>query len=218
MTEILLGYSFAYLYLLFVILGMGAVKKVFRLNIEISRKITHILIGFTWLILYRFLTGTIHMVIVPLTFIVINFFSYKFKIFKAFEREDEGKNHFGTVYYAVSMTALSIVSLLYPKALIPYGISVFCLSFGDGFAAIFGHSVKRHNIHITKEKTLIGSIACTVGAGIGIVLFMTIIPIEISPFQIIVLSLSTGLLELVGNGLDNFSITFGITLLSLLLV
>ncbi|MCQ2441191.1 MAG: hypothetical protein MJ076_04785 [Clostridia bacterium] len=218
MSNILLGYIFSYLYLFLLILVMSIIKKLFHINVEISRKILHLLIGFTWLILYRYLANTIHIVIVPLTFIIINYFSYKFKLFKVFEREDDNNNHLGTIFYAVSMTVLSIFSLIYSKSLIPYGIAVFCLSFGDGFAAIFGYSIKQKNIQITKEKTLVGSIACVIGAGIGILLFKAILSIDISFLSIIILSISTGVLELVGNGFDNFSITFGVTLLSLILI
>lgn len=218
MSPILLGYIFSYLYLFAVIFGTNILKKVFNMNIEISRKIVHILVGFIWLILYKYLANTIHIVIIPLTVIALNFCSYKFKLFKVFERDDDNKNHLGTVYYAISMTILSIISLIFPKMLIPYGISVFCLSFGDGFAAIFGCSVKHKNIHIMKEKTLVGSIACIIGAAIGILLIKLILSIDISFLELIILSISTGVLELVGSGFDNFSITFGIALLSRIII
>jgi len=39
---------------------------------------------------------------------------------------------------------------------------------------------------------------------------MLIIPVELSAWQVVVLGVASGLLELVGKGLDNFSIPFGV--------
>lgn len=216
--NIILGYILSYGYLFFVILGIGILKKATNISTEISRKIIHILIGFTWIILYNYLRGTVHFIIIPLSFIIINALSYKFKIFKMYERESNEKNHFGTIYYAIAMTIMAILSYLYEPLLLPYGLSVFVLSFGDGVAAILGSSIKKHNPKITKEKSLIGTMACIVFSGFGVVLFGLLFNINLSFSYIILIAVTAGLLELVGNGLDNFSVTFGVMFISYLII
>ena len=203
------GYLLSYAYLFGVILVIGAFQKIFRFDVEISRKIIHFLIGFVWLILYKYHAGTWHFLVVPFSFVVINYASYKLKIFKMFEREDE-KNHYGTVFYAISMTVMSGVSLIFPQTLLPYGIAVFCLSFGDAAAALCGKYIRKGNRMITKEKSLFGTLGAIVFSVLGIYLFLLILPAPLQFWQILLLAVASGLLELAGNGLDNFSLPFGV--------
>jgi phytol kinase len=212
---ILSGYIFSYVYLFGVILLIGALQKLFRFDVEISRKVIHFFIGFVWLILYRYHAGTWHFLVVPFSFIVINYASYKLKIFKMFEREDE-KNHYGTIFYAISMTVMSGVSLIWPQTLIPYGIAVFCLSFGDAAAALCGGYIRKGNRMITKEKSLYGTLGAIVFSVLGIFLFLLILPTPLQLWQILLLGVATGLLELAGKGLDNFTLPFGILALATL--
>lgn len=212
---ILTGYLLAYVYLFGVILLIGALQKIFRFELEISRKVIHFFIGFVWLTLHRYHAGTWHFLVVPFSFVVINYASYKLKIFKMFEREDE-KNHYGTVFYAISMTAMSALSLIWPQTLIPYGLAVFCLSFGDAAAALCGSYIRKGNRMVTKEKSLYGTLGAIVFSIVGIFLFIRIIPVPLRLWQILVLGIVSGLLELVGKGLDNFSLPFGVMLLATL--
>ena len=206
---ILSGYLLSYAYLFGVILLIGALQKLVSFDVEISRKLIHFFIGFVWLILYKYHAGTWHFLVVPFSFVVINYASYKLKIFKMFEREDE-KNHYGTVFYAISMTVMSAVSLIWPQTLLPYGISVFCLSFGDAAAALCGKYIRKGNRMLTKEKSLFGTLGAMVFSVIGIYLFLLIFPLPLAFWQILLLGIAAGLLELAGNGLDNFTMTFGI--------
>lgn len=210
---ILNGYLFSYVYLFGVILLIGALQKLFRFDVEISRKVIHFFIGFVWLILYRYHAGTWHFLVVPISFILINYASYKLKIFKMFEREDE-KNHYGTIFYAISMTVMSGVSLIWPQTLIPYGIAVFCLSFGDAAAALCGSYIKKGNRMITKEKSLFGTLGAIVFSVVGILLFQLILPAPLELWQVLVLGVASGLLELAGKGMDNFSLPFGVLALA----
>ncbi len=212
--NIAIGYCLSYGYLFFVIFGIGTLKKILKFSTETSRKLIHILIGFTWIILYNYLKNTIHFIIIPLSFIIINALSYKFKIFKMYERESNKKNHYGTIYYAIAMTIMATLSFFNEQLLLPYGLSVFVLSFGDGAAALFGTAIKKHNPKITKEKSLIGTLACIIFSGLGMILFEQILNINISTSCVALISVITGILELVGYGLDNFSVTLGVMFLS----
>lgn len=212
---ILTGYLLSYAYLFGVILFIGALQKLFRFDVEISRKVIHFFIGFVWLILHRFHAGTWHFLVVPFSFIVINYASFKLKIFKMFEREDE-KNHYGTVFYAISMTVMSGISLIWPQTLIPYGIAVFCLSFGDAAAALCGGYIRKGNRMITKEKSLFGTLGAIVFSTLGIFLFLLILPAPLQLWQILLLGIASGLLELAGKGMDNFTLPFGVLALATL--
>jgi dolichol kinase len=107
-------------------------------------------------------------------------------------------------------------ALLFPSTIMETGIATFVLCFGDGLAALIGSNA-RHKIFIRKGKSLNGTIACFVGAAFGLVLFSLLMTYKITPLVILVLSAETAVLELVGCGLDNFSILYGVYLTACLL-
>ncbi len=216
--DILHGYLFSYTYLFATILLIGLIQKIIKFDIEISRKVIHIFVGMTWLILQKYLEGTWHIVIVPLSFVIINALSYKYKIFKMYERADGSGNHFGTVYYAVSMTVMAVISLFIPKLMLPFGIACFSLSFGDGAAALAGSLIKKKKIMITREKSLAGTMMCAIFAALGIALLSCFVSLPLKWTEIVLLGVLTAVLELVGKGLDNFSIPFGVMAASALLL
>jgi dolichol kinase len=149
------------------------------------------------------------------SFIIINALSIKYKFFAGMEREGE-KASLGTVYYAAAITVLMAISLVFEETLIPSGIAVFALSFGDGFAAIAGHYLGKNSPRITKNKSLVGSVACFVFAIAGVYILSLFVPIELSFAQVAIIGAATAVLELAGWGLDNFTISFGIVALATL--
>ena len=214
--DFLIGYLIGYGFLFAVILGIGALYKTLRFSSELARKLIHVTICFTWLVLYRFFAGSWQILVMPVSFIVINALSIKYKFFAGMEREGE-KASLGTVYYAAAITVLMAISLVFKETLIPSGIAVFALSFGDGFAAIAGHYLGKNSPRITKNKTLVGTAACFVFTVIGIYILSIFVPVELALYEVLVIAAATSALELVGHGLDNFSITIGVMLLSTLM-
>lgn len=212
-----LGYFVCYVYLFAVIFGVGMLQKIFQFSIETSRKIIHTLIVFTWIFLYHFFWKDWQIVIVPITFIIINALSYRFKLFKMIEREDSTNNHMGTIYFSIGITGLMILALLLPSTIMATGIATFAICFGDGPAALIGAKAKR-KVHIRPDKTLQGTAACFVGACVGLLLFVFIMPVDIPIWAILTLSFATALFELVGKGLDNFSILFGVYLIASIMI
>lgn len=209
----MIGYFVCYAYLFAVIFGVGLLQTQFHFSIETSRKIIHTLIVFTWVFLYLFFWDRWQIIIVPISFIIINALSYKFKLFKMIERTDESNNHLGTVYFSVGITGLMLLALIWPKTIMATGIATFALCFGDGPAAIFG-SISKKKVYLCNGKTLQGSIACFGGTLLGLYVFALVMSYHL-PFGIaVILSAATALLELVGNGLDNFSILFGVYTIS----
>ena len=215
-------YIVGYGYLAVVFLVVMLAGKLFRLSVEVSRKIAHILIGFTWVILYYgFITNEnalwFEVLVMPVTFILVNYLSYRYKIFTFIEREGE-KNHPGTVYYAIAMTVLMTLTIFFPATVIPSGIAVFCLSFGDGAASLIGSFFGKYGPRITKTKSLIGSLACAVGAIAGVYLMMLFVPFSLPFYAVVIIGVTTAACELVGYGMDNFAIVFGVTAISTLLM
>ena len=213
--DFLFGYLIGYGFLFAIILGVGALYKKIGFSSELARKLIHVLICFTWIVLYRFFRGSWQILVMPISFVIINALSMKYKFFSGMEREDE-KNTPGTVYYALAITILMGLSLIFPETLIPSGVAVFSLSFGDGFAAIAGHYLGKYSKRITKNKSLIGSAACFVFTIIGVCILDLIVPTGLTLLQIAAIGLAATVLELVGFGLDNFTITLGVTALATL--
>lgn len=207
--NVVLGYLGSYIYLFGVILGITFLQRLLKFSTELSRKMIHILIGATWLILYHAFWPNKQILIVPISFIIINALSYKFKLFSAIERDDDHDNHLGTIYFSIAITILFMMALYWPKTIMASGIAVFCLCFGDGFAAIAGTMASRP-IRITPSKSIQGTLACMLASFFGMLLFSWIMHYPMPIFACVILAIACGLLELVGNGLDNFSITFGI--------
>lgn len=132
---------------------------------EASRKYIHIMLSNWWIIAMVFFDNVIVASILPALFVVINWASYKFNIIKAMERDEEEKDGLGTVYYAVTLLILSILTFgkfieykgIYGPLIGLAGVAV--MGYGDGFAAICGKTIKSPSYKIgTSTKTLAGSL------------------------------------------------------------
>lgn len=201
---VFIGYTSIFLYAFFLIFVLGDFLQK-KINLETSRKIIHILLFGVWVLIDLFLKNSIHQIIVPVIFLILNALSYKYKFYKGIERT-EG-NHLGTVYFAIAITVILTTVYFIPELYYYAGISIVCLTIGDGFAALIGYNVKSSKI--LKNKSVAGFIACFLTIVIGLLIFKFIYFPELSLFTIFVISIVSAILELVDYGLDNFSITFG---------
>ena len=133
------------------------------------------------------------------------------------ERESDEGNHKGTIYFAIAISALMGFALLFPSTIMHTGIAVFCLCFGDGFAALFGTMFKKR-IMLRKSKSLQGTIACFMGTIVGLMIFSLSANYAIPWYGYLALAGATSALELIEHGLDNFSITVGTYMLAVVLL
>ena len=80
------GYIYTYLYI-FLVLGVASLlyKKG---NGGITRKIIHIGVSFYYVFFYKYFGTSIHIIIVPITFIILNYISYKKNILKSMEEDN----------------------------------------------------------------------------------------------------------------------------------
>ena len=155
--RIVWGYVLTYGWVFFLLGISTLLQKAFHASGEVTRKVVHIGCGFAWFIMTVCFGCTWHLLIPPVTFIAMNYLSYKKGLFSAMERG--GKSSPGTVYYPIGMTLMAAYYVFADERfLLPYGIALMCLSLGDGFAPIFG-GIQKGNRKLVGGKTLYGSLA-----------------------------------------------------------
>ena len=210
---ILKGYLLSLIYGLFCIAASVIAHKLGLRSIY-ARKITHILIGFEWVILSQCFGQSIHFVIVCLAFTALVSAIYMFDALPSLS--SKGDNSRGTIYYCIAMTLMSAITLLFPEMMIPFGIGVCCTSLGDGFAGIFGQ-IKRYNRKIYDKKTLFGFLSCFLFSVASVLVINYIYDAKVKILSILCIALFAAILELFAKkGIDNITVTVGAAFLSYL--
>ncbi|MBR3163300.1 MAG: hypothetical protein IKF17_04295 [Clostridia bacterium] len=199
------GIVVSYLYIFLVIIGAKMFEK---LGKEASRKFIHIMLGNWWIIAIFFFNNVIWAAFVPATFVIINYISYKKNIISVMEREDNEEEGLGTVYYAISLLILSIVTfgvINKPEMGI---VPVFVMAYADGFAAVFGQKIKSKPIKIGENtKSLAGCITMFIVTFIITSAFLRYTGVPLWPVYAIVMSLFATIIELFSvKGLDNLTV------------
>lgn len=217
--KIFLGYILTYGWVFLVLGATALLKRKAGLTDEGSRKIVHVTVGFAWIAMYFCFGASWHLLIPPLTFVALNYISYKKDLFTAMERSDKDAASLGTVYYPISMTALALLTLADGRFLVPYGIGLMCMALGDGLAPYFG-AIKRGNRPLLGGKrTIWGTLSvfavCWLVAGIMTLCFS----LPLTWYETALLGLAGAILELIGlRGFDNLTLPIGVGLLSWLLI
>lgn len=213
--SITIGYITTYLYLILVLFISTIFQKKYKLKEETSRKLVHILVGLSWFIMVYFFDTKFHLVIPPLTFIIINYISYKKDLISSMERTD--KNSKGTIYFAVSFTILALITVIYPKFLPFYGIGAMTMTFGDGLAPFVGAKFNNHHIRNT-SKTYSGSLFILITTIIIAMIFNYYYLLGFSLLDYVIIGVLASLLEFIGfKGIDNLSLPIGVAIISFLL-
>ena len=211
--KIFLGYLLTYIYVFLILIILGILKKKKLIKENTSRKLVHILVGFSWIIMYYYFELSIHMIILPITIVIFNFLSYKFNIAKSME--EENKDSMGTIFYAFGFVILASITYFFPKFYPFYGIGIFSMCLGDGIAPFIG---KKFNKKIGKtNKTYAGSLIVFLSTFIVIVCFTLYFKLNLNILKIIILSLIAIPLELFSKkGSDNLTLPIGIAVLTYL--
>ena len=149
-----IGILVSYVYIALVIIGAKIFKKKGK---EASRKFIHIMLGNWWFIAMYYFTNVWFASFVPATFVIINYISYKKDLIKVMERDVQ--DGLGTVYYAISLLILVIVSFGVYKEPSLGLIPNLVMAYGDGLAGLLGRMIKskRYKLSDTK-KSVAGSI------------------------------------------------------------
>lgn len=212
---IIKGYLFSLIYGLLCI-GVSTLVHQLGVQTKYTRKITHILVGFEWVILQHYFSSSIHFVIVCLVFTAIVLIIKILKLAPSLYSNGENSN--GTVYYCLAMTTMSIITCIFPQMMIPFGIGVFCTSMGDGFAGVFGN-ITKYNTNVYGKKSILGSLACLIFCFVSIIILRAVYEINISIACAFLIALFATMLELFAkNGIDNVTVTLGTSFLSYFLI
>lgn len=215
-----IGLIVSYLYIGIVIVSAKLFEKKGK---EISRKYIHIMLGNWWFIAMYFFTNVWFAMIGPISFVIINYISYKKDLIKVMERDEQ--DGLGTVYYAVALLILAIVSFgIYKKPLLGL-VPTLVMAYGDGFAAVFGKLIKskRYKLGETK-KSFAGSLTMFIISIllIGVYLFLKHSTVfwQTGHWPLITIMMAfciTAIEAMSGKGIDNISVPVS-TLLMLILI
>ncbi len=207
--RIFLGYLCTLAYLFGLILCFSLLQKKKFISGELTRKSVHILLSFAWVIMDIFWGLSYHQTIMCGVFLIVNTLSYKLKIFPGIERADKEDSP-GTIYYALVMFVLSLLSYFFPVLYYPFGASVFALSFGDGFASIVPRIIKGSK-KLNGNKTLVGAISSMLFSFLAILVFSLCYKIDFSYLAIVGIACASSIVELCMNkGTDNIGIALSV--------
>ncbi|HDP98587.1 MAG TPA: DUF92 domain-containing protein, partial [bacterium] len=169
MNQNIIGIIVSFAFVFAIILIATIIQKIFKLSNEFSRKIIHIGVGnWIFLALYYF-SAWYYAVIGPAAFILINFLSYKYNIFKAMELE---KKNPGTVYYSISLTICTLLSFSQTPALIYPFLGILAMTWGDGMAAVIGARFPIKQLR--PGKSLGGFIAFFVFTSVSVLIYLLV--------------------------------------------
>lgn len=199
------GIIVSYVYIFLVILGAKLFEK---LGKEASRKFIHIMLGNWWIIAMIFFDNVVWAAFVPATFVIINFISYKKNIISVMEREDNKEEGLGTVYYAISLLILSIITFGIIKKPEMGLVPVLVMAYADGLAAVFGKKIKSKPIKIGKTtKSIAGCVTMFIVTFIITSSFLRYTGVTMWPLFSIIMSAFATIIELVSvKGLDNITV------------
>lgn len=192
--------SFIFVGLIIIISTILDKKKI--ISKEGARKFIHIGVSNWWIIAMFYFNNKLFALVPPIFFIVINYISYKFTIFKAMEREG-AKRDLGTIYFPISLLVLVLIT--FSPGSSPYigGLGILIMGYGDGLAAVIGKKYGRHKYNIfNNEKSIEGSITMFV---ISTVVALVILSI-FSPEAILIKSLTLGLVAAIIEAISPFGL------------
>jgi len=213
---ILKGYLFSLLYGL-LCLALGFVAYKLGMQKKYTRKLVHILVGFEWVILYVHFGASIHFLVVALIFTLLLAVTYFAKLTPMISSDAD--NAPGTVYYGIAMSLMAGISVFVPEMLVPFGVGVFATSLGDGAAGLIGQLVKRFNPKIYGEKSFVGTLTGFLVSFFVALAFKKIFSLDIGFFECLMIGFFAASLELISSyGLDNISVTLGVSLLVYLML
>ena len=153
----IIGLIVSILYIALIIVSAKAFENAGK---EGSRKFIHIMLSNWWIIAIVFFDNPWCAALLPAAFVVINYLSYKKDIIDVMERDvdDENKNSLGTVYYAISLLVLALIT--FGPLNNPYIglVGIIVMGYGDGFAAVVGKAVKSKEYRfLDNKKTVAGT-------------------------------------------------------------
>ena len=209
------GLIISYIFV-FAMIGLSTLlqnKKI--VNEEGARKLIHIGVSNWYLIAMLFFDNVWFAIIPPVTFIILNYISYKQNVFKAMERNGQG--NLGTVYFPISLLIVTYVSFNNtlgfqdPTYMQYFGaLAILILGYGDGFAAVFGKAFGSKKLY--QDKSFVGTL---VMFGFSFLVSVTLLLVFANITSVVnvafVLAIFASVIELFSpRGLDNLTVPLGV--------
>lgn len=162
----------SYAYVL-TMLGVGEGLRKWRgYSTEFTRKLVHIGVGmwaFGTVLLFRHWHFAI---IPPLTFVILNYISYRGEIFKSVELGEKG--NLGTVYFPISFAIIICLLWERPNLLVA---SLMPMTWGDAWAAILGrrYGGRKYSV-LGSTRSMEGSLGMFAFSWLSVFLALLILP------------------------------------------
>lgn len=203
--ENVIGIVISYVFIAIVIV---AAKFFTKAGEEASRKFIHIMLSNWWFIAMYFFKDWLWACIVPLSFVVINYISYKKDLISVMERSKENKDGLGTVYYAISLFLISIFTFGITKRPEIGLCSILIMGYADGFAAILGRTIKSYKYKVgSSQKSIAGSLTMFVITFIIIGIFLFYISSPLWLLKSVLLAIAITVIEAISiKGTDNLTV------------
>lgn len=173
---------------------------------EASRKFIHIMLANWWIIAMFLHTNAIWASIGPVSFIIINYLSYKKDLIKVMEREQ--KDGLGTVYYAISL----FLMVVYTFGIIhrpEVGLcACFTMGYGDGLASVIGKKIKSKQYSIgDTTKSIAGTLTMFIVSLIIFGVFLICTNSSLGLLKALILAIiATGVEAISIKGTDNLTV------------
>lgn len=206
----LLGIIVSYIYIGVIIIAANFFKKEGE---EASRKFIHIMLANWWFIAMYFFTNWVWASIVPISFVIINYISYKKNLISVMEREKQ--DGLGTVYYALSLLLMSIYTFGIIKRPEVGLCAALIMGYGDGLASIVGQSIQSYEYKIgNTKKTIAGSIAMLIISFILLAVFLYSSGSNLWILKSVIVAIILTIVEAVSiKGTDNLTVPIIATIL-----
>ena len=195
--------------LVFLIIGISTALQKFKLvGDEGARKFIHIGVSNWWILAWIFFQGENalwYAIVPPITFILLNYYSYKTNLIKSMERS--GNGNLGTVYFPISLLILVIFTFGVVNRPEIGAVGILVLGYGDGLAAVIGKAYGKKKL--VNNKSLEGSLTMFVASLVvvtaillvsGVALLTTLVAATIVSVLATVIELYTP------KGLDNLTV------------
>ena len=151
------------------------VAELIRTNLELkrdfTRKFVHVAVG-TFIIPTCLIFDSLYFALVPpVAFIIVNIFSFKFKILKMMEEEDG--NNLGTMLFPISFCIVMILFWNTGPNRVAAVAGILVMAWGDAAASIIGRNFGTHFYHVFRErKSFEGSVAMFVMSYLVLVIML----------------------------------------------
>jgi len=206
-----LAFVYSYGFVVGILVLSTLLEKAKILNDEGARKFIHIAVAH-WFILAIFTFDNAFLAaLVPFTFILLNYLSWRFNLLSALERDDHSLADKGTIYYAVSLTIITFIAFSFDYQ-IEGLFAVLAMGYGDGFSALIGRQFGNRKIY--RNKSYAGSLAM-----FGFTLIIGLLLFNAQWHLIIFIALAATALEMFTlKGYDNLSVPLTIFLLAVVIL